>query len=726
MEVRALAEVRHFYAAELGLSERALRAATWPEVAARLVAAQRSVRLCISRDLTELDIMARIMRRENYLIAMLNRGVLALNIPIPGMRRHVLLTKTLEWNLYWCILDPMFDDAFRVKQSFLRDPEALRQRLRTVALLNAALSPFLLVFLVIYFFMKNAEAIYHHPSTIGARRWSPLARWRLRELNELPCFLTHRLNAGHEAAERYVAQFPNYALSHVARFVAFVAGSFAAVLIALTLADERLLERDLAYGRQLVWWLALLGVILAAARALVIEHSTAAFDPGLALLEVAAHTHHLPRHWRGRAHTLEVQEEFASLFRYRALLFLEELASVVLTPVLLWYSLPRCVDRVLQFVEAHTVHIEGVGDACSLAAFDLRRHGNSKYGSPCQAPKGARSRQGKMEKSLVSFAAAYPTWEPAGDGREVSWGTLYCAFCYFLCTCFLRLGCEVSFQLPQSQLFFIFKPNVQLLNRLGEASQMFSPMPPGSPGLAGNAHSHASMQHSMVHPMVSLLKSQYPHLAKLYLRQHFYGGTNGLYDAMAPGHSFAQQGEAHSATGPAVFRMASVPEDSLFRSAEVHAGARSVFALGMDGLQADERVVLGQAMLQSYYEQRTAADSSASTDAHDSGGDHAIGDKHAIDNHRDYVGNGAPKEASFTSKSTAAQPVPAVLPHSSSSHSPERAVGWGAGTPHRFSVSPGSHRSPQVLASELSVLSRQTSEAREGASGGDHDNSDSV
>lgn len=40
--------------------------------------------------------------------------------------------------------------------------------------------------------------------------------------------------------------------SHVARFVAFVSGSFAALLLALALVDERLLERDLM-GRQLVW-----------------------------------------------------------------------------------------------------------------------------------------------------------------------------------------------------------------------------------------------------------------------------------------------------------------------------------------------------------------------------------------------------------------------------------------------------------------------------------------
>ena len=31
------------------------------------------------------------------------QGVLALNVPVPGLRRHFLLTKTLEWNLYWWV-----------------------------------------------------------------------------------------------------------------------------------------------------------------------------------------------------------------------------------------------------------------------------------------------------------------------------------------------------------------------------------------------------------------------------------------------------------------------------------------------------------------------------------------------------------------------------------------------------------------------------------------------
>ena len=71
----------------------------------------------------------------------------------------------------------------------------------------------------------------------------------------------------------------------------------------------------------------------------------------------------------------------------QALLFLEEVASVILTPFVLYISLPKCAPALTQFVRDFTTRIDGVGDVCSLAAFDFNRHGNSKYGSPTLAPK---------------------------------------------------------------------------------------------------------------------------------------------------------------------------------------------------------------------------------------------------------------------------------------------------------------------------------------------------
>ena len=42
------------------------------------------------------------------------------------------------------------------------------------------------------------------------------------------------------------------------------------------------------------------------------------------------------------------------------------------------------------FARDFTSHVDGIGDVCSLAAFDLQRHGNRKYGSPAQGTKVRR------------------------------------------------------------------------------------------------------------------------------------------------------------------------------------------------------------------------------------------------------------------------------------------------------------------------------------------------
>ena len=62
---------------------------------------------------------------------MLNKGVLALNVPVVGLRGRFMLTKTLEWNLRWCVLDSMFDEKlFRVRDAFVNDPAALQLRFK--------------------------------------------------------------------------------------------------------------------------------------------------------------------------------------------------------------------------------------------------------------------------------------------------------------------------------------------------------------------------------------------------------------------------------------------------------------------------------------------------------------------------------------------------------------------------------------------------------------------
>ena len=56
--------------------------------------------------------------------------MLALNVSMPGLGKRFMLTKTLEWNLHWCILDAMLDHNFRIKEEFKHDVTRLQRRFR--------------------------------------------------------------------------------------------------------------------------------------------------------------------------------------------------------------------------------------------------------------------------------------------------------------------------------------------------------------------------------------------------------------------------------------------------------------------------------------------------------------------------------------------------------------------------------------------------------------------
>ena len=76
------------------------------------------------------DIANRIMREENYLIALFNKDLLDLRVPLPGILSNVLnydgkhgvtLSTALEHNLRICLMRFLFDTRGRVRDVFLKE-----------------------------------------------------------------------------------------------------------------------------------------------------------------------------------------------------------------------------------------------------------------------------------------------------------------------------------------------------------------------------------------------------------------------------------------------------------------------------------------------------------------------------------------------------------------------------------------------------------------------------
>jgi autophagy-related protein 9 len=93
-------------------------------------------------------------------------------------------------------------------------------------------------------------------------------------------------------------------------------------------------------------------------------------------------------------------------------------------------SIRRRVPEIVAFLHEHTVHVDGLGDVCSLAQMDICRDGDARLaslnqsivvlnGDEAQKQRGkAASSCGKAELSLLNFAAQNPDWQPPKAGAE--------------------------------------------------------------------------------------------------------------------------------------------------------------------------------------------------------------------------------------------------------------------------------------------------------------------
>jgi autophagy-related protein 9 len=267
------------------------------------------------------DIANRIMRKDNYFIAMIDRNVLDLSIPIPFLNRPIL-TRTLEWNINLCILKYVFDEQGQLRQAFITDQHrrllsdgyllfiqsnsSLRRRFLFAGFMNVILAPFIVIYLLLLYFFRYFEEYHKNPGALGSKQYKPFAQWKFREFNELYHIFKKRIDFSHKFASKYIDQFPKEKTAQISSFIAFVSGSFAAVLFLVSLVDPELfLGFEITKDRTVLFYLGLFGTILAVSRGMIPEENLV-FEPEAMLNRVIAYTHYYPDHWVGKLHSDEV------------------------------------------------------------------------------------------------------------------------------------------------------------------------------------------------------------------------------------------------------------------------------------------------------------------------------------------------------------------------------------------------------------------------------------
>lgn len=188
--------------------------------------------------------------------------------------------------------------------------------------MNLIFAPFIVIYLLLLYFFRYFEEYHKNPGALGSRQYKPFAQWKFREFNELYHIFKKRLDFSHKFASKYIDQFPKEKTAQISRFdtffplhfrcvlirsfVAFISGSFAAVLFLVSLVDPELfLGFEITKDRTVLFYLGLFGTILAISRGIIPEENLV-FEPEAMLTQVIEYTHYYPSHWNGRLHSDEV------------------------------------------------------------------------------------------------------------------------------------------------------------------------------------------------------------------------------------------------------------------------------------------------------------------------------------------------------------------------------------------------------------------------------------
>jgi autophagy-related protein 9 len=292
------------------------------------------------------DITNKIMKKENFIIALIDKKIIDFQYPL-------FYTKQLEINLKYII----FSSNLKSR--------ALKFKFIAMGFLNLFFGFFIFLFQIIYFIIDNIDDFYSNKYVLGPRRYTILTRHKFRNYNELPHYFENRLNKSMKHSIEYIKQFESPVLTVIGKFLSILTGTFICFFVILSVLDESILLYVRFLDRTLLFYMGIVTAISSLSRSFVRSPEESIYDPNGVMKKVVEFTHYMPQRWEGKCNTYEVRNEFLSMFPYKITIFIYDLISVIHTPFIL-FSLSTNTINIISFFDKYTVD-DVSGKICSFA-----------------------------------------------------------------------------------------------------------------------------------------------------------------------------------------------------------------------------------------------------------------------------------------------------------------------------------------------------------------------
>lgn len=171
-----LRTMRDFYEHLLDIPDRDIQTIQWQQIVGRIMALRdynlttapnlsaKARKLLDSKSrqrLDAVDIASRLMRRDNYLIALFNKEILDVSINVPFLGNRTVFSETTSWHVNLAIMDFVFSGPNgQFNQDFLKERnrrvlvDKLKTRLLWTGIISVVCAPFAVTFILASYLFK--------------------------------------------------------------------------------------------------------------------------------------------------------------------------------------------------------------------------------------------------------------------------------------------------------------------------------------------------------------------------------------------------------------------------------------------------------------------------------------------------------------------------------------------------------------------------------------------
>ena len=220
--------------------------------------------------------------------------------------------------------------------------------------------PVLFIYIFFFSFLKYGEKYYNNPHKFVNKHYIVSEKWKLRYYNELRHEFEERMTISLKYVKDYLDSFKSKVTETIIKFIVFVSSSFFIVLIVLSIYNEHiLLNLNISNGRPVLWYLGILGSIIAIGKSIVKDNKIEMDNKYEKLIN-----YNRLLDIRTNTNTDDLKMKNIKKFvSYQIIILLKESLSVLIVPYLLIY-ICNYIDSILDKCEKELMYDEKVRFNC--------------------------------------------------------------------------------------------------------------------------------------------------------------------------------------------------------------------------------------------------------------------------------------------------------------------------------------------------------------------------